>query len=370
MQRLIIMVVFILMVSIHSYAQRGFLIKSDTAFYNVKMKDQGAVKNGLTCILGRRNETQTEYTPFQVKQYGLSNGAVYSAQNIKVNGKVRRVFLLRLVYGKVSLYSFKSKGKERFFLAKDDTTALAEISPVEKTAQSLYTDYVSECAQAIENSKYVTYTRGSLTRFIRDYNRCSANPLPRLTYGILAGVSNIKLAPGNIDGALSNADLKSNSTLTFGIFLDKPIGAGNFSFHPEILFRQNSMAYAFKNQDVDYDFVVNNSTITTPLLIQYLLPGVRKRAYVEAGFVYASTLKNENSLYQYTSSGNSVFIEINDQPVIAKNQIGYSAGAGLRLDAKKKFWLLGFRYSQLYSSNPKVNYLSVGEFVFSLGMAF
>lgn len=353
------------------YGQRGFLIKSDTAFYNVRMKDQGAVKNGLICVMGKRNETQTEYTPYQVKQYGLSNGAVYQAQNITVNGKSKRVFLLRLAQGKVSLYSFiDKKSKERFFLAKDDTTALTEISRNEKTAQTLYNEYVSECAQAIENGKYVTHTRGSLTRFIRDYNKCSQNPLPRLTYGLLVGVSATNMAPANINGVLSSVDFKSNGAFTLGAFLDKPIGAGNFSFHPEILYRQNSMAMAFKNQNVDYDFVVNNSTLTAPLLVQYLLPGVRKRAFVEAGFVYARTLKNENSLYQYTSSGSSVFIEIDDQPVIAKNQIGYSAGGGVRLDAKKKFWLLGVRYSKLYGADPKFDYLSVGEFVFSLGMAF
>lgn len=353
-----------------SFGQRGFLIKSDTAFYNVKMKDQGAVKNGLICVMGKRNEIQTEYTPYQAKQYGLSNGVVYQAQNITVNGKQKRVFLLRLVRGKVSLYSFKSKGKERFFLAKDDTTALAEISRNEKTAQALYSEYVSECAQAVENIQYVTYTSGSLTRFFRDYNKCSANPLPRLTYGLLVGVSATKFAPANINGVLSSVDFKSNSAITLGAFLDKPIGAGNFSFHPELVYRQNSLAMAFKNQNVDYDFVVNNSTLTAPLLAQYLLPGVRKRAFVEAGFVYARTLKNENSLYQYTSSGSSVFIEIDDKPVIAKNQIGYSLGGGVRLDAKKKYWLLGVRYSQLYGADPEVDYLSVGEFVFSLGMAF
>jgi hypothetical protein len=203
------MVASLMISAFSSYGQRGFLIKSDTAFYNVKMIDQGAVKNGLKCIMGKRNATQTEYTPNQVTQYGLSNGAVYQAQNIPVDGKSKRVFLLRLARGKVSLYSFMGKGKERFFLAKDDTTALIEISRNKKTAQGLYSEYVSECDKAIENTQYVTYTRGSLTRFVRDYNQCSANPLPRLTYGLLIGVSATKLAPGNT-GVFSSVDFKSN----------------------------------------------------------------------------------------------------------------------------------------------------------------
>ena len=353
-----------------SFGQRGFIIKSDTAFYNIKIKDQGAVKNGIMCVVGKRNDTQTQYTPYQVKQYGLSNGAVYQAQNITVNGKSKRVFLLRLVRGKVSLYSFKGKGKERFFLAKDDTTALAEISRNVKTDRAFFTEYVSGCAQAIDNIQYLTCTRGSLTRFVRDFNKCTANPLPRLTYGLLAGVSSTKLAPANINGVLSSVDFNSNGALTLGAFLDKPIGAGNFSFHPEILFRQNSLALSFNDQNTAYDFVVNNSTLTTPVLLQYLLPGVRKRFFLEAGFVYARSLKNENSLYQYTSSGNNIFIEINDEPVIDKNQIGFSAGGGIRVDAKKKNWLLGLRYAKLYGADTKVDYLGVGEFVFSLGMAF
>jgi hypothetical protein len=160
------------------------------------------------------------------------------------------------------------------------------------------------------------------------------------------------------------------SRTQIGAFLDKPIGASNFSFHPEILFRQNSQSFAFKSQNVDYDFVVNNSTLTVPIMAQYVLPGIRKRFYVQAGLVYARMLKNESSLYQYTLSGNNVFIEIDDRSVLPDSQLGLSAGGGFRIDVKNKYWLFEARYSQLNNANRKSNYLGIGDFMFCIGMAF
>jgi hypothetical protein len=186
--------------------QSGFINKYDAVSFNVKMKDQGAIKNGLTCILVGKDQTQASYTPAQVRQYGLANGTVYQAQEITVNGKKQRVFLKRLVRGKVSLYSFKSKKGTRYYLAKGDTTELREISSDKKRAQEIYSAFVSDCAQALDNSKFVSLNQGSLIRFIRDYNLCSSNPLPRLTYGLLLGVSSSKPTPASIDGVLSNAN--------------------------------------------------------------------------------------------------------------------------------------------------------------------
>ncbi|MBL7872608.1 MAG: PorT family protein [Cyclobacteriaceae bacterium] len=372
MKKVFVLITIYLIINIQaSFGQSGYLTKSDTSFYNIKMLNQGAVKNGLTCIFIKGNTTQEEYTPEQVTQYGLNKDVVYLATNITIDGKQKRVFLLRLVSGKVSLFSFVSKkGEEHFFLAKGDTTELAEIDLNDYRAQAQYASYVSDCNRALENSKYVTHTRGSLIRFVRDYNTCSTHPLPRLTYGFRVGLSASKLNSANISGVLRNVNFKNNITLTVGAFLEIPLGASSFSFRPEILYRRNSSTYAFKNLNIDYDLVINNSTVTTPLMIEYLLPGVRNRAFLEAGINYALALKNETSLYQYTTSGNDIFIEVDDQPVIAKSQLGFSIGGGVRIDVLENFWLLGFRITKLSGAKSAVDYLSVQEVVFSVSRTF
>ena len=118
----------LILIATTSFAQLGFVIKSDTAFYNVKMKDQGAVKNGLSCIMGKRNDAQTEYTPYQVIQYGTA-GKIYQAQTVNLNGKNQRVFLELLTRGKLRLYAFKAKdSKPVYFIADGDTLTLSRIN--------------------------------------------------------------------------------------------------------------------------------------------------------------------------------------------------------------------------------------------------
>jgi len=370
MKRLNVSIILFLIIAAPTLAQRGFVIKSDTAFYNSEMKDQGAIKNGLSCIMGKRNDAQIEYTPYEVIQYGTAD-KVYQAQTINLNGKKQRVFLERLAHGKLSLYAFKAKdSKPVYFIANEDTLALNRINSDRNAFSTLFNSRVSDCGQAVENVKYVNYKRGSLTRFIRDYNVCSANPLPRLRYGFIIGLSNTKILAGDVGGVFQISEFKNDIAFTVGGFLDKPIGAGNFSFHPEILWRQNSATYQFKNPTSDYDFVVNNSILSMPLLMQYVLPGNRNHFFLQAGGVVAHLLKNKNSLYQFTSLANTTSLEIDDSVLVPTNQVGLALGAGFRADRNERSWLMEIRYSHMVGMNQHNDYLDSRGIEILTGFAF
>lgn len=62
-----------------------------------------------------------EYNPQQVSRYGFKEGSEYIARGITIQGNKKRVFLEQLVKGDLSLYHYREKGLETFFLEKDST---------------------------------------------------------------------------------------------------------------------------------------------------------------------------------------------------------------------------------------------------------
>ena len=79
-----------------------------------KIIDAGEKLNSQLCRIQKMNK-ENDLPPTVVLEYGLSSGQVYVAKSIKIDGSEQKVFLERLVKGKITLYYYRGKGRKTYF---------------------------------------------------------------------------------------------------------------------------------------------------------------------------------------------------------------------------------------------------------------
>lgn len=337
-----------------TYGQNEYYSIDSSMSVGVKLIDGGAILNSRICQVKKDGEV-VEYSPYEVKEYGLKDGRVYVSKVIQLSdSSKRRVFLERLYKGKVNLYYYRAKGIKTYYIETDSGT-LIEL-PKRNANDKKYNEELSaitnDCPNVADASKLAEYNKQSLTNLFKRYNKCELKPFPHFKYGLIVGYEFARLVPsGNSDNVIiQNFDFNYDGSFTIGFFLDNPILSGNFSIHPEIYISKHGYSYSKSNDNKDVDFVANLTTFKMPLLIRYEYPSDNIRLFVNLGPIVSYNIKRETMLLETTITENLIEINSMDKtPKIDGIQLGYEIGGGIEYKLTLRYSLfVEIRYNKQY----------------------
>jgi hypothetical protein len=323
--------------SLTAFGQSSYYQTDRTTSYGIKIIDNGSIKNAIQCeVEVEENKKSRIYTPYEVKEYGLEDGQVYVSKYIQVGDSKRRVFLLRLVNDKTTLYVYNGKNVKLFYIEKD-STSLIELPKYYKNNKK--TDFRSDLAKITDDCvnikdaiKLVSYTDKSLSKLITYYNNCDATPFPYVKYGLILGYGSqdLEAVATDLNEFKSLINNKYKGSILPGVFIDYPISMSNFSFHADVYFSKYGYSFAKTSAISSIDFVANTTSIHLPILLRYTLPKMVLRPFVNSGLNCTYNLKNSTTIYKTLINPDYIELQsVNKNSFISKYQIGFSAGAGI-----------------------------------------
>lgn len=343
------------------------------------------------------------YTPYDVNEYGFSDGRVYVSKSIMIDGKETKVFLLRLVAEGTKLYVYYGQNQKLYFIEKENLP-LITLTKYDKNNnfRNVLLEITDNCQNVKNEIKLVSYTNNSLKKFISNYNSCKPSPLPFLKFGLLTGGSLI-----NLETSIRNNYLASyrgfalgNPILRppIGLFVDLPVAMSDFSIHADLYFlkcgysfshieenvfnikskreielsnalafMKNSNALEPKidkpNEYFNLDFAANISSINLPLLIRYTMPLLSIRPYVNAGFCLTYNFQNSSQFITTLVRPDLVqLINFDSNSYIRKDQFGICFGAGFEYKINHRNSLFfELRYNKHLNSRSNY-YFNINQF--------
>jgi len=343
-------------------AQLGYYVKDTTIQAGVKPVDQGPRKNALEMVINYKTRTE-RFTPEEIFEYGFPDGRVFFSRVISVDGRPQRVFLERIGHGKLDLWFFAGYDGDRFFLERPSERQAAsgqyvwpsgqqpESSLIELPEEdgrggpfrALLTSFTADCDQVAEALKVVRFNRKSLAAFMSRYNTCSSRPMPIARFGVTTAVSFTH--PGNgrpeMEG-LARAGFNDDPALAAGLFADLPVFADGLTFHPEILYSENSWSAYSGYKEANFDFLISTASLQVPLLVRYTLPALRWRPFFNIGGTLTRHLRNDNTIYRTTvNDGVATIAMTTGETLTARDMAGYAIGGGLQvaLDHRRSLFL-------------------------------
>lgn len=342
-----------------------------TTIAGIVLVEGNDIENSRFCQI-KEGDKVIIYTPYEVKEYRFKNGRTYKSFPIKINDTISRYFLEKLVEGKTNLYYLRTKdGIRKYYLIEGDSTNLLELPLLKEEYRAIFDSVVKGCPQAARNIPFIKIQKYNLMRFIYDYNNCANRPFPRFKYGFSIGISATQISAVNKKSIYSIPNYNKDWTISIGAFMDIPIPFSNFSFHPEIYYRRNSISKSFVNVYASDDLVINYSSICFPLLFRYSILSKKISPYFQVGPIYSRAIRNKSTLFEYESVNNNIFIKIIDSPVLQTDMGGFSIGSGMMSKfGSKSAWFGEIRYSKFYNLGHGSKLLNLSEITLGIGLIF
>jgi hypothetical protein len=355
------LIFLIVSIPILTFGQSDYYATDTTASYGIKLKDGGDLMNSRLCQV-KQGENIILLTPYEVKEYGFKDGRVYISKEIQIADSSKRVFVERLLKGKTTLYYYKGKGTKTFFI--DNDSALFLKVPKRNTAKEHYSELLlnltKDCPKVSDACKLVSYNKRSFSEFYKRYNHCELKPFPFLKYGMFLGGIHTKpvLNKTTEDGILENASFDPDYSFSYGIFIDAPLFVSNFSILFNVGFYRSCYSSYYKAGSIDYDILIEQSTIKIPLLFKYSFPYLKYRPYINTGLNYLFNVKNESTIYEAAINDDVVqFNAPNRNDLLSDHLLGFSCGIGIQYHINyKRIVFLEFRFGKDYSLYPSEIY--------------
>lgn len=298
-----------------------------------------------------------EYTPFEVTEYGFSDGRVFISKEITAGASSEKVFMQRLQQGKATLYYYRGEGVRTFYIEKDSSLFMElpkQNGKNEKFSEQLLL-LTSDCSAVSDADRLVGYNKNSLSRLIQRYNNCDPKPFPHFKYGMMAGLEFLRLLPVFIETSdLVNFNFRYDGGSSLAVFIDNPVLVSDFSLHAEVSISKHGYSYNRLLETADMDYVANITSVKVPVLLRYTLPSEKISPFFNVGLAAAFNIKNESLFYKDIIDGKTIELTDAVQPLLNDDfQAGYSAGSGIeyRLNYRKAL-LFELRYTRLYNQSP------------------
>lgn len=356
----------------HAYSQTSFIATDSSVYTGEKIILGTEYENALYIKVKDKKGEITTYTANDLLEYGLKNGQIYRSFNVGSDGKNERYFFLRLFKGKYNIYYLPGSIKtNNFYITTNDSLSLVAIPNNREAYLDFLKAYIDDCPQATENIEHVELTKNSLTRFFMDYQTCSNSYLPRLRFGYKMGISYNKLNPTGTAEILTKPDYQFNSDFFLGAFVDIPIGTSNYSLITSPSFNNYASSIAFESLDRTYDLIINEWRLNVPVLARLSFFNHRTVPFIETGPLYSVKLKGENTLFNYSTTGDNIYIELDEAPFIPTHQLGFSLGAGIILKYNSDYSFM-FRagFNKCYGIVKQKESLIVNDVSFTTGLMF
>jgi hypothetical protein len=367
---------FILLIPLGLHAQEEYYITDSTVHLGSRLVDGGPVSNAKACHVRMGNKL-VSYSPYNVREYGFRNGSVYYAHDILIDDSVKRVFLQKLVSGKMSVYFYRNTDIKIYFIEKDSGNLVAlpdiKIENSKENFRIALRKFSGDCDKMDGIPDMVTYQAYSIRSYAEAYNTCDNAHFEYPKFGFLAGYVNTRLLipPAISPEFLRNANLESDGSFTFSLFVDLPLGKNGLCLHPEVQYIRNNFNY-FNDGYIDKQkMVINTSCINIPIMAKYYVPvhlGMTK-PYFNAGALFSFLLTREAIVLE--SKRIDEFLvpqKYYKADLMAGQYIGYIAGGGFQFNLFHRINLFTeFRYVRSYSI-IRENRLDKGELIFLTGL--
>ncbi|MBN2772890.1 MAG: PorT family protein [Prolixibacteraceae bacterium] len=334
MYKILLTTFFIFLFLFNSFSQKGYYANDTLKAVGVDIADRGSILNSKICQI-KNKDTITEFSPYEIIEYGISEDLIYVAKDIFINDTLKRVFLEVLLKGKTTLYYYRNENYGTFYISKDSVT-LIEVPEKGNNEKQYYKsvlrDITSDCMEVSEAINLVKYNRKTVTELINRYNNCEDKPFPFFKFGVLGGYELSSLAnPSQATPAfLEYLDYQSNRFLTIGLFVDLPIMPTNLSVHIELYHSSHKFSETGIKNNEYYDLTANQNSIKIPILLRYTLNRGKTNPFVNAGGIFGFNYRNENAIYVTNSNNNNINIEkLDNTSAISQFQYGFSAGWGI-----------------------------------------
>lgn len=358
-------------------AQFTYIIQ-DTLTKGVRIYNRGEINNAKYCE--RLVDGQLiRYTPYDLNEYGFVDGQVYVSKEITLGDTATRVFLEKIKTGQSSLYYYRNENSE-FYILENEKMQSVQIP--RKTADRPGWDYhdilaaaTADCDKVSDAAKLVSYRKTMMAMFTARYNSCTRRPFPFFKVGAFAGMNysglNYVAGIGNDfikhkNKYYQNANFKYEEGFIYGVFIDYPLAASDFSLHPEIYFTKNNYSSEYELDDLYVQVEINTAAINIPVLFRYSAPVNKARPYMEAGGIYAYQYKDEFSTLTIPEDQGTY-----PAPVVT-NMVGAAAGTGCEIDITYRMRLfLDLRYTYLMGlriSAQETYYKN--EWTFTVGFSY
>jgi len=298
------------------------------------------------------NDSIIRMSPDSVVEYGFDDGRVFVSRDIVVNdsGIIAKVFLQRLVDGETRLYYYKGdplkQGKIRklFFIEGENIgfQKLDKTSKVNKGFRDQLKSAASNCDISEQWIRKTNFTKGSLSKWFNINNLCQPVYFPKVKINVFSGlkISSFKIQNGSNSNSTSliiNADFNTNFAFYYGALIDIPIFTTPFSLGTGIGFYQTAVSASLKAGNIEYEFIINQSTFQVPVILRYMNSNPKTRPFFNIGFSYSNNFRNE-SLMQTSIVNNTIVSDFETIPIqlVSDVQWGLIFGVGVQHQITKR----------------------------------
>lgn len=347
---------FFLFFPLVSFSQQGYLKTDSILNVGVKIVDGGEMQNMRVCQV-REGYEITEYSPYDIKEYGFPDGRIYVSKEIQISGSSFRAFLRLLHRDQFTLYHYIGKGINTFFVEKNDSlfVELPRRDENNKSFRVLLSDLTDDCPEAEDYSRLVRYSVPSLIMFAEKYNACEFRTFASLRYGFSFGMGVYRLKPLHSEnGRLDHFNVEYVNNISMGLFLESPLPTGNLSVQAELNFLRNSISYNGSFENINMDLLVNLTSLNLPLIVRYTHPSGKIRPFFNTGVFGSYYFKNETHHFETTIGYSQIQInKLDDEMFLNNAQLGYLIGAGLEYRMSyKRSMIFELRYFNPFEYNP------------------
>ncbi len=341
-----------------------YIATDSSVISGIRLIEGTARENAQFIRLKSKNE-EISYSPDELSEYGFKNGTTYVSRIIPADSQTKRVFLEKLISGKINLYYYEENGVKTYFLEKD--SILTEISKDNfKLDLSTITNDFDWQANQLQLTKY---NRRSLSDVVSIYNIGRNKPIEFAKIGVTTGYNSTSLGvpPQMTVNQLSKDQLKGlslqpSSSVMVGLFADIPLQQ-NFSFYVNVNISKSRFSANSRSNQTDVTMALNIISADLPIMIRYTLPTLNWRPFLAGGGVYSYHLRSKNEVYKTQISDSTVSInDLSNHSLISDSMPGYCFGVGLQRNLMYRNVLsTEFRFHQYpgYKDSFKKNQLSI-----------
>lgn len=362
--------VFLLIICLPVYSQTSFFTKDSVTKFNLKVLDNGGA-NFKYCnvIVGGKS---TRFSPYEVSEYGLSNGIRFESREIRIEDEMMNVFMERLVKGKTNLYYFRGYGLNTFYIEKEDE-GLVELPRIDKKDNSDYKNRLvslnPDCSADLKTTKNIRYTRNYVRRYVEMNNDCEFARLPGIGIGVIGGGGNFRFNTttlGGLSNLFDDIRFRTSNVYALGLSLEYPIWVSNLALYSDIMFYSHTASFERITQANGVYMSFINKGLSIPLMLKASLKQKPENLYMKFGPVFSFTMQTNDFLA--TRIGPNIPQVDSYEPLISSSHIGFSVASGLDVFMGSLGKAnLELRYIVDFKTGQKATLLKRGGFYLLLG---
>ncbi len=345
--------------------EQGYVIlnKGDTILGFVKdLAIRSDLYLSVTFSDNQAGENPVTYSPYEVLEYYYEPGLCFVSREIDFKNESGRRFLQCLVKGYASLLYYETADWSVYLLEKEGEPLklleeqTGDTQLMDQVSIDTMRDFVIDCPEMLEKINTLSCQSKDLTRFIKQYNRCSRADREMVIYkpgkekairvGVTAGLN---LSDITVQGSTNyhNANLKVGMGFNLGVgfeyyFLER------FSARIKVIWASyNASLWDYPVDDPDTTFreddvLINFSYIDFPVQIRLNLTQNRTKTFIFGGVWYGILVEQDIAVQSTREERSGVFpLELD------KLRQGYTGGFGIAIPSTRRSEI-SFEFGYIY----------------------